>query len=165
MQFCYFIEKHIRSNSKSADDACEIYHDAIVIFDRQVRARKFLEQSTIKTYLLGICKNLWLKKLSRRKEVLQTVDIDKEELDTLNFKSEESNYEIEKDELVKELLKKLDEACQRILNFYSIGYSMKQISKIMNFASEDVAKAQKYRCKKKLMQFAVAHPFFKNKQY
>ena len=51
----------IKRRNGSENDAIDIFHDGLLIFSRNLRNGNFRGESTIKTCLYSICRNLWLK--------------------------------------------------------------------------------------------------------
>jgi DNA-directed RNA polymerase specialized sigma24 family protein len=74
-------------------------------------------------------------------------ELDKEEIN--NF-TESEMYVRERQELLQRALNALGEKCKRLLTFYQLHYSMKEIASEMGYASDQVAMNQWSECRKKL---------------
>ena len=62
----------------------------------------------------------------------------------------------EKEEMINQFLEKAGTKCKQVLKYVIYDdYSMKEIAKLMNFASEAVAKTTHHRCKQKLMDLVA----------
>lgn len=140
------IRSYVIKNQGREEDAEDLLQDALIVLWQKVQQGNFVLSSKLSTYMMAICKNLWLKRLGK----LQKMDREDKILPHLhvcadNF-SEVSDF--------KHLQKALDEigdTCKQILMmFYFDGNDMEQIARKMQFANADTAKAKKYQCFKKL---------------
>lgn len=153
------IEAYVLKNKGSVDEVRDLFQDGLIVLYNQVINGAFKEQSTIKTYLYGICKNIWYKQLSRKKG---TVDIEKVQ-DVKQEHGEIDKWLIgnEREQIIGRLLNKLNSECIQILKlFYFDKLSMKKIQAHLSLASEQVAKNKKMKCLKKLRQLV-----FENTEY
>lgn len=133
------IRKMVVSNNGRKEDAEDICQETLLLLYRKSRETDFQLTSSLKTYAFAVARNLWLQELRKRgREVPhgfeQSVDepVDEHE-DTLRT--------AEKAFLL------LGEQCRTILlMFYKQKFSMQEIASRLGFASEQVAKNQKYRC-------------------
>ena len=135
-------KKYICSNSGTSDDAKDIFQDTLVILYKNVQSENFTLSVPLKTYMLGIIKNLWLQELRRRNKmpVIQG-EIDMPEV----------VFEEEKDfDLAKAAFNLLGEKCRQLLIlFYFKKKSYRQLASFLAFGDERTAKNQKYRCLQK----------------
>ena len=142
-------EAYILQNKGTQDEARDVFQDALIVLYNQILKGAFREQSSLKTYLFGICKNIWYKRLAKQKplagmESLKTAKEDSPEVDEILIGNERT-------QLVERLLNKLTVECNEILKlFYFDKLSMKKIREQLNLASEQVAKNKKMKCLKKL---------------
>lgn len=139
------IERYVLQNSGSADDARDIFQDAmIIIFEKAGRSQLVLTAS-LKSYLYAICRNLWLKKLRSGKALIHpdpSETVESAEQQIINLENKEST------------LKKLSRAflamtahCKRLLN--SIFYKRKTLDAIATengYKNIHTAQNQKYKC-------------------
>ena len=145
------ILKFVTGNRGSETDASDIFQNGLLILYDQIRNAKFKGNSSVKTYLFAICRNLWLKELSKKHHenssleqlpVLVADDADIEDEINISKKKLTLSY----------LLEQLDEGCRNVLtDFYFRGMSIKEIAVKYSLTNEDSAKNKKYRCMKKLM--------------
>ncbi|MEM1322088.1 MAG: sigma-70 family RNA polymerase sigma factor [Bacteroidota bacterium] len=143
------IANFVSQNNGSADDAADIFQDAIIVFYRKIRTGELQLNCSVLTYLYSVCRNLWLYRLrGRKKQVqlndeLESIPIDENSLDVLM--ADESK------EQIASLMARLGEGCQRILRyFYFDRLRMRDIAQRMGLANEQVAKNKKAGCMKKL---------------
>ncbi len=135
------------SYSCSENDALDVFQDSVIVLYRQIMSGKIVElKSSLKTYLFGVAKRVWLDRNKRQK--IKTNDIENyHHLQTNEMAvTEQLN---ERQLVMKELLSKLREPCRSIIHlFYYRKFSLESIAQEMNYSSKDVAKAQKVRCMK-----------------
>jgi RNA polymerase sigma factor (sigma-70 family) len=136
------VKKHIRANNGTADDARDIFQDALVILCKKTQAENFVLTAPLKSYLLAIVKNCWLQQLRQRKK-LPVAEI------VADIAAEEINEEPGFD-LAKNAFASLGEKCRELLIlFYFKQHSFKTIATELSFSDEKTAKNQKYRCLQK----------------
>ena len=143
------IEAYILQNKGTREEARDIFQDGVIVLYNQVLSGAFKEQSTIKTYLYSICRNIWYKKLGKKKPQTDIESLKETKEETPD--ADEILIGNEREQLVERLLNKLTEECNQILKlFYFDKLSMKKIKATLNLASEQVAKNKKMKCLKKL---------------
>jgi RNA polymerase sigma factor (sigma-70 family) len=135
--------KWIVANSGNKEDAEDIFQEALLVLYKKVKAGGFVLSSSLKTYLTGISRNLWLKELKRK-----GIEVPMEKFHGI---AEESLADGEQQFKVAEMaFNLLGEKCkQLLLLFYFKKKSMGEISRILEFSNEGVTKNQKYRCLEK----------------
>ncbi len=154
------IANFVQKNSGSADDAADIFQDAIIVLYRKVRTADFQLSCSILTYLFSICKNLWLYRLRSLKKQVQLNG----ELDSIpiNDNSLDILLADEHKELVASMMEQLGDGCKKILTFYYFDrLRMKDIALRMGLANEQVAKNKKAGCMKKLKTLISESPQLK----
>lgn len=139
------------------EDAEDLFQDAFVIFDQNIRSNKFLGQSSIYNYLFGIIKRRWLNKyrsVQRHKsaDLGQSAEADID--DSLN-----RYYELQgRKAVLEEVMSLLGERCRAILHLFSENYSMEEISKKIGINDGERVRKEKYRCLMRLRQKIQAQP-------
>jgi RNA polymerase sigma factor (sigma-70 family) len=135
------IRKLILRNSGTEDDAIDIFQDSLLIFNKNLKKGIFREESSIKTYLFGICKNLWLKEIQKKKRA-QMIPIDDVQGDDIVDLSYLTNIE-----RVTLLMNRLQDDCKRILvEFYYHNRSMAELKDLFQLSSIQATKNKKWRC-------------------
>ena len=129
----------------SNQQAEDLFQDGMAVMYNNIINDVFRGDSRVSTYLISICKNLWLMELRTLKN---TIDVEE-----LAVSIEQQDLEVDVASL-KVLQKLLNTDCQEILRaFYYENQSMKEIQHQFNLGSEQAAKNKKMRCLKKLMTF------------
>mgnify|MGYP003576537867 FL=1 len=134
------IRDMICHNSGMEDDASDIFHDALLIFDRNLKSGRFRGDSSIKTYLFSICKNLWLKEYEKKQKKMAA------EAESILVSQQDVDYLINV-EIVTLLMNELQEDCRNILiEYYYNNRSMAELMEMFNVNSIQAAKNKKWRC-------------------
>ncbi len=137
----------VKKNHGAAEDARDIFQEAIVVIFRKDAEPEFQLKSTFGGYLYGICRYLWLRQLKKkyRTEVTLTGD----EGHTVIGNVEEELVEMEKRKLFREKLAGMGEDCRRLLSLFFEGISLKAIAQQMAY-TDDYVKKKNMLCKKTL---------------
>lgn len=152
----------IRTNSGRQEDAEDYFQETLAVFINVVRRDKFRGDSSIKTFLHSIMRNLWLNEIKRRNKALarETVYYEQREKEVGNV--QHAVHESETTRQVLAIFDRLGENCKKILvMFYYQDKSMKEISLAMHYDNEQVARNTKYKCSKKLTDLLDANPGMK----
>ena len=127
------------------DHTADAFQDAVICFHNNIMKGKLETlNSSIKTYLYAIGKNIVRKKL-KKEAVLEG----EESMVLENLYAEPIDTFIHNDRqrFVASLMDKIGDPCKTILKlFYFKRYSMKDIAETLNYKNENVAKTQKLRC-------------------
>ncbi len=156
-----FIHWIIKTYGTDPDDAREFYQASIVIlYDNTMAGKLDSLQSSLKTYLFGIGKNLALQQLRlnhRKQKTGAEFYIKNYVLDNQEDKmKEEVNLEI-----VSQSFSTLGEPCHELLSlYYYKKKSMEEISATLGYKNPETAKNQKYKCMERLRKivFGTLHP-------
>ena len=141
-----FLHWSYKNLSLSEDEAADVFQDAVVTFYYNAKSGKVTElQSSAKTYLFAIGKNLALKKLKRDSRMVTT--------DHTIQGGQEQKYDrdifeaSERQKVVADMIKSMGEPCKSILRmFYFDRYTMDSIASRLDYKNEHVVKSQKLRC-------------------
>lgn len=151
MQYLYqqhfqAIKNFVLKNSGSLAEANDLFQDALVIFYIKVRKGEYRSTSSLKTYLFGIAKNLWLKELRRRRIAQKHLQVEED----VDFQEELIIHESQI--TIRKVMELINEECKRLLmDFYFDGQSMAQLTTSYGLGSEAATKNKKYRCLQKLI--------------
>lgn len=137
------VEKYILDNKGTKEDGRDIFQDAIYILIKKLSKPNFELSSKLSTFLFGIAKNLWLRKLTAKGLDAAAYSA---ELNTGHL-SEDEQDQLFKVKKMKVALEKLGEPCRGILTeFYYNQSSMKEIAELYHYSNPEHAKNQKYKC-------------------
>ncbi len=149
----------IRKNSGNRQDAEDVFQETIMVFVDMVQRGKFRGESSIKTFLYAIARNLWLNAMKKRDRMFVR---DTEQLNVSDGETEDLQAAIIRNESKRKVLEfigQLGETCRKILiHYYYDNLSMKEICERMHYESEQVVRNQKYKCMKKLTEWIESDP-------
>ncbi len=150
---------YICQNSGSDEDAQDIFQEVLMAFIDLVQKNKFRGESTIKTFLYTLNRNIWLNELKKRGRAEKRNNIFELEKD-LTIPS--VTHVIAQHESRKEILnivEELGETCKKILlAFYYENLSMKEMLIDLDYESEQALRNKKSKCMKQLVQILTANP-------
>lgn len=150
------IEIYVIRNSGTSKDAEDLFQDVMIVLVEKLNKDNFQLRAKLKTYIMAIAKNLWLKKLR-----------DTPKYEEFDFRNEKDFYEemdvfIKKErgyrEQLKFLFSKMTAHCDRLLR--DIYYKLKsivQIQKEYGYSSKHNATNQKHKCIKQLRELKSQH--------
>lgn len=152
------IHHFIVSNSGSPEDAKDIFQESIIVIFRKVKEQPhFLLNSSFKTFIYSIARNLWLKHLRAIKYEGQKIKDQQKYIELKDEPFKVSNEDL-KLSLYQKYFKLLPEDCQDILKLTARDIPQKEIAQAMNFKSENYVKKRKHNCKEKLIEMIKKDP-------
>jgi RNA polymerase sigma-70 factor (ECF subfamily) len=147
-EYINWVRKFSRCDS---DDACEYYQGAILIFYENVMNGRLVElQSSLKTYLFGIGKNLVMQE---HRKTLRGEKVRAEYL--LQTHLADSAQEMASEDLdlaiVHRCFERIGDPCRKLLElFYFNQKNMEEITAELGYKNSETAKNQKYKCMERL---------------
>lgn len=149
----------VTKNNGSEEDAEDIFQDSLIIVFRKIKANELDLTCSFRTYVYSISRNLWLQKLSKRKQFSREFS-DIEVYITMSdyALSERNQDEQEKFRLYQQHFLTLGEDCQKVLLLFMKKTSLKEIAAEMGYKTEKYAKTRKYLCKEELKKRIINDP-------
>lgn len=149
------IEKYIRNMNGSLEDVEDIFQEGVRNFVMNIRSGRYVQQSSLRTYMTAICKNLWYSKLSRQVKLEEI----KKEIHTEQSEPSIENelFLQERTKILKEVLSHAGEPCKKLLGLWSLGFSFKEIA-VKTGSTEGAMRKQKHDCLKKLTAWLSERP-------
>jgi RNA polymerase sigma factor (sigma-70 family) len=149
---CGYISQH----GGNWQDGEDMFQEGIIVLDRNIRQGKFREESALESYLFSICKFLW--KNQQRKNYRVDLSDNNATLDKkVTSNPEISMISAERQSMLQTLISKLGEKCRKVLTYWQLSYSMKEIAELSGLSSEGMARKTKYQCLKKLIDHIGAN--------
>jgi len=140
------------------EDAAEIFQTSIATFARKMMNNEFEGRSSLLTFFIGIVKNNLKKQLAKKSKIQfepdQYFDQEEDSNETEIIKQERS---AEQKTVLRHLMSQLKQKCQRILQMYSLGYSMEDIAAEEGFERKESAKTAAYKCRKELRELITGN--------
>lgn len=150
---------YIEQNTGLREDAEDIFQEVLVSFIELVKLNKFRGDSSIKTFLFAMNRNLWLNELKRRNRALAREKIFEKDRTQLESGTDELIAGREARNQVLLVVGQLGDTCRKILlGFYYRELAMKDILKETGYENEQVVRNKKYKCLKQLEQMIASDP-------
>ena len=150
------VQSLVINNNGSADDAKDIFQEAMIVLYEKARSGTFELNCQIKTYVYSVCRRLWLKKLqqsNRYTEVgnMETVVPVEEDIED----HAKRNMEFE---MMDKAIGSLGEPCKSLLEAYYLQKkNMQEIAFSFGYTNAENAKNQKYKCLMRLKKIFFTH--------
>ena len=151
------VQTLIINNNGSADDAKDIFQEAIIVLFEKARSGGFELNCQIKTFVYSVSRRLWLKRLQQQNRYtsagdnIEAVVPVEEELNA----HEQRNAEFE---MMEKAINHLGEPCKSLLEAYYLQkQTMQSIAASFGYTNADNAKNQKYKCLMRLKKIFFSH--------
>ncbi|TGE27627.1 RNA polymerase sigma factor [Hymenobacter metallicola] len=143
------VRRYVQQQGGSAQDAKDVFQDALVIFYEKAVAESFVLSSSVSTYLLGISRNLWRRELSRRQQ-LPATSLREEHTQEVAEEAEPGTDGREA-LAVLDYVERLGARCKdMLLAFYYFQQPLEQIAGALKYGSIRSATVQKFKCLERL---------------
>ncbi|WP_324672021.1 sigma-70 family RNA polymerase sigma factor [Hymenobacter sp. GOD-10R] len=145
------VRRHVLRHSGSAQDAQDVFHDALIIFYEKAVHGSLTLTAAPSTYLVSVCRNLWHRELARRSRQ-PSAELHEDHLDfTEPIAAEPETATASGAELVLDYVEKLGTKCRSILvSFYYFNEPLEQIAATHQYSSVRSATVQKFKCLERL---------------
>ncbi|WP_423737698.1 RNA polymerase sigma factor [Chitinophaga caseinilytica] len=157
MEHYPMVERMILQHYGSADDAKDIFQEAMIVLYEKAKEGNFVLSSRLKTFLYAVCRRMWLKKLQSGPNSAPLPDDVEESADA----AEALEAHLEKDAQFRQMetaMGKIGEPCKTILEEYYIRHrSMQEIAEQFGYTNAENAKNQKYKCLMRLKKLFFAN--------
>lgn len=139
------VQALIVANNGTAEDAKDIFQEAMVVLFEKVSTGVFELNCQLKTYLYSVSRRLWLRRLQQQSRYLLT-DTESEaaavEEDTKEHERRDGEFA-----LMEKAMASIGEPCKSLLEaFYIHKQGMQEIAAAFGYTNADNAKNQKYKC-------------------
>lgn len=136
----------------------DLFQEAVILFDRNVRQGRFKGYSSAKTYFLGIAKQRWF---NQQRTNHTMIEITPAMYDGEQESSENLYIRKENKEIINQVINELGEPCKELLKLYKLSFSNEEIARQLNMSSAELAKKYIYRCRKRFRAFVMANEHLK----
>jgi RNA polymerase sigma factor (sigma-70 family) len=152
------VEGFLMGRGGNPEHIKDVFQDALEAIVRKVRNEGLTLTCSFSTYLLAVCKNMWMHDI--RKSKINLVEDSK-----LEIAQEEDEVDWAKNEKLRDLFNyhfaQLSKDCQKLLRLHFEKVSLSEIQQIFGYSSEHYTSDRKYRCKKSLYKRIKNDPKFK----
>lgn len=139
------VQALVINNSGTAEDAKDIFQEAMIVLYEKVQSGTFELNCQIKTFVYSVSRRLWLKRLMQQNR-FQLSDGHE---DSVSVDEEMEEHEKRNTEFVmmERAMNGLGEPCKSLLEaFYLQKKSMQEIAGSFGYTNSENAKNQKYKC-------------------
>lgn len=143
------VRRHVLRRGGTDQDAQDVFHDALVIFFEKAVAETLDLTAAPGTYLVAVCRNLWLRELNRRARHPRAdlAAAQHRPAEEAGPAAEESAEPLP----VLAYVEQLGEKCRSILlAFYYFRQPLAQIAAAHEYGSVRSATVQKFKCLERL---------------
>ena len=141
------VRRHVGAHGGSAEDAQDVFHDALVRFYEQAAGGKLVLTASASTYVVGISRHLWQHELRRRQRFPAGPLPDDPQL----IAAEEPEAATEPAFAVLDYVERLGAKCKDVLlSFYYFQQPLAQIAQAHGYRSVRSATVQKFKCLERL---------------
>jgi RNA polymerase sigma factor (sigma-70 family) len=150
------VQTLIINNNGSADDARDIFQEAMIVLYENAKSESFVLTCKIATYVYSICRRLWLKRLQQMSRYTSKVESLEEiipvEEDVEIHEKRNADFAI-----MERAMGSLGEPCKSLLEAYYLQKKdMTEIAETFGYTNADNAKNQKYKCLMRLKKLFFA---------
>lgn len=150
------VQSFILNNNGTADDARDIFQEAMILLYEKARGGNFELTSKIKTYVYSVCRRLWLKRLQQLQRFGTPVE-SLEEIVPVEEELEEQDRRNEAFGVMEKAMSHIGEPCKSLLEAYYVHKKqMQEIAESFGYTNADNAKNQKYKCLMRLKKLFFA---------
>ena len=142
--------KFVLKNSGTKEDAEDLYHDSVIILIEKLQSDNFVLTASIKTYLVAIAKNIWLKRLYMKKNKIQ-ISIDADEF--CNLFDEDIDKEKSFFDKFQDYILQITDHCQEIIEDYLSKKNNEELFKKYGYKSKESYQTQKHKCIQQIKKF------------
>ncbi len=150
------VQSLIINNNGTADDAKDIFQEAMIVLYEKARSGNFELSCQIKTYVYSVSRRLWLKRLQHANRY--SGDISGAEVVQVEEDIEEHSRRDAEFEMMEKAILGLGEPCKGLLEaFYLQKKNMQEIAASFGYTNAENAKTQKYKCLIRLKKIFFTH--------
>lgn len=151
------VQSLVINNNGSADDAKDVFQEAMIVLYENVRSGTFELNCQIKTYVYSVARRLWLKRLQQLSRYSPPVE-SMEQVVPVEEEIEEHEKRNVEFEMMDKAISSLGEPCKSLLEAYYLQkQNMQVIAANFGYTNADNAKNQKYKCLMRLKKLFFAH--------
>lgn len=149
------VRKYVMAQGGTDADGQDVFQDAVVLFDRNVRQGKYNGTSTLDTYFFAIAKWRWVT-LRRQRQPGRALPLERNEPET-----EPADAQIianDHREVLNKALDMIGASCKKLLNYTGLQLTNDEIAQKEGYSSPEMAKKAVYRCRERFRELLREHP-------
>lgn len=153
------IKDYLMKQNCGKEEAEDVLYEGLSILVMNLRSGEFKNESSINTYLIGICKRIWYKKFNRMLLHKKWQEI---EIRELGVPYEENEITAELSHGLDILMTNLKDKCKEVLQLWSLSYNMEEIKDKLGYKNTQVVMNKKNLCLKELRKQLTDNPKLKD---
>ncbi len=151
------IQALVINNNGSADDARDIFQEAMIVLYEKARSGTFELNCQIKTFIYSVSRRLWLKRLQQQNRFSAPGD-SMEPVVPVEDELEDHERKDAEFEMMDKAISHLGEPCKSLIEAYYLQKkNMHEIAASFGYTNADNAKNQKYKCLMRLKKIFFTH--------
>lgn len=149
------VKKYVVTHGGTEADGQDVFQDAVVLFERNIRQGKYNHLSALETYFFAIVKWHWLTLRRKKKPEIEfnpaTYDGQVQPVD-VKIISEDHR------EVLNGALTLVGEKCKKILLLTGLSLSNEEIAREVGLSSPEMAKKEVFRCRGRFRELIRQRP-------
>jgi len=139
------VNRFVKNNSGRTGDAEDVFQDTMIILVEKMRQDDFQLTASVKTYIMAIAKNIWLKRLrTSSKQVKFAYCFDNHLFEEINLAIENEKTYFDK---LQNFIHKITKHCQGLIHdMFFKEKSIEQIQEEYGYSTKHNAQNQKHKC-------------------
>lgn len=130
----------------------DVFQECLILLDRNIRDGRFLKESSLQTYFLGIAKQYWFNRRRNIRPVSMPPAYDHPD----NDHPEWITLQNERQDMVNYIIGQLSDHCKEVLSLYKLSLTNEEIAQELGLSSPELAKKYTYRCREKFKSFVLS---------
>ncbi len=140
------VQSLVINNNGSADDAKDIFQEAMIVLYEKARSGTFELNCQIKTFVYSVSRRLWLKRLQQQNRFSSAGD-SMEPVVPVDEDIDEHDHRNAEFDMMENAISHLGEPCKSLIEAYYLQkQTMQEIAARFGYTNADNAKNQKYKC-------------------
>jgi RNA polymerase sigma factor (sigma-70 family) len=159
--FYPMVRELVVRNHGKADEAKDVFQEAMVILFRKSRDEEFKLHSSFTNYLYTIARFIWLNILKRKKffstkitDFIRPIEVESEDILDIEVSMERKVFQ--------HYFARLGKDCREILTLFYHEMSFREIALKLGKSSEEYVRKRKHDCKEHLIQMIKSDPEVKD---
>jgi len=155
--FYPIIREFVIRNHGKADDAKDVFQEALVVIFRKTKEENFNLHSSFTNYLYTVSRFIWLKMLRRKMlfsekitEIIRPLEMESNDIRDVEASMERKIYQY--------YFSKLGNDCREILTMFYNEMSFREIALKLGKDSEEYVRKRKHACKEQLIKMIKSDP-------
>ncbi len=151
------IESLILKMNGNREVAKDVFQEGLIVIYQKAKDPDFSLHCSFYTFLYAVCRNLFRDELKKKRNT--EVTLNDETLSISEDVIDEQIQERQRIQFYQQKFQLLQKDCQKLLQMYFSGSSMREIAKAMD-TTEGYIRKKKHGCKEKLKKLMIADPLY-----